>query len=118
MKSKVLVSVIFFFIFLPVLSYSDFTLNGGLMFDRNEKKPVFGANLDWPKFNPSDNISLTLGYTFSLNINGFYTSAPGLIGIALIGLDIADTDDEDDENGGSNIAGSLGVLLVVIPENI
>ncbi|HOF33483.1 MAG TPA: hypothetical protein PK624_05500 [Spirochaetota bacterium] len=122
MKIKVLLTMLFF-VFILVFSYSDFTLNGGMMFDRNERKPVLGVNLDWPKIDISDNISLSLGYVFSLNKNGFYTSAPGLIGVGLIGLEVANSDDDDDsdedeDNGEPKIAGSIGVILVLVPENI
>lgn len=119
MKTKVLFLTVLVFVFMPVFSYSDFTINGGMMYDENEKKPVLGANLDWPKINLSDNLNLSLGYVFSLNKDGFYTSAPGLIGIGLIGLEIADSDDDDDdESDDSNIVGGIGVFLVLVPENI
>lgn len=124
MKTKLFLLAVLFLVFLPVSTYSDFSINGGMMYDGNEKKAVLGACLDWPNFKLSENFSLTLGYSFSLNKNGFYTSAPGLLGIALIGLDIADSDDdedsddEDESGGDSSIAGSIGVLLVMVPENI
>ncbi len=122
MKTKVLFLTMLFFVFIPAFSYSDLTINGGMIHEENEKKSVLGAGLDWPKFKLSDNLNLSLGYVFSLNKNGFYTSAPGLIGIALVGLEIANSDDDDDssqdESDDSNIAGRFGVLLVLIPENI
>ncbi|GEM_PF-1139487 len=124
MKTKLLLIAMLLCVLFPVSSYSDFLINGGMMYDRNEKKAVLGACLDWPNFKLSENFSLTLGYSFSLNKNGFYTSAPGLLGIALIGLDISDSDDdddsddEDDGDGDSSIVGGIGVLLVIVPENI
>ncbi len=123
--------LLFVILFFQLSLCADIATGPSGVFSANSQSPSVGVQLDLPDFRFGDKFGLSFGYSLSTSKDSLYSSAPAMFGVGVIFLaisssddddddsdDPADDDDDDDDDSSTNIMGALGLLLVLVPENV